>query len=126
MFPLEAQNGFDSHEQGRLVYRFGGDVVGAFIQRPVQPAAPIVAHALFFDQTHDNPSPIQKRTVYDTLPTAGMVAMASCSNGSTRGYDELIPFTVGFVLNLLRAKSLESSSFCCFILPIVFTTLTQS
>uniref|UniRef100_A0A914S0F4 Uncharacterized protein n=1 Tax=Parascaris equorum TaxID=6256 RepID=A0A914S0F4_PAREQ len=30
-----------------------------------------------------------------------MVAMASCSNGSTRGYDELIPFSVdGIALEL--------------------------
>ena len=41
------------------MYRYGGDVVGAFVQKPVQDAMHCVAHALFFDQTHDNPSAIQ-------------------------------------------------------------------
>ncbi|MFH4973467.1 hypothetical protein AB6A40_000176 [Gnathostoma spinigerum] len=93
----EAQNAHDSHEQGRFVYRYGGDVVGAFIQSSVQDASPDVAHALFYDQTHDNPPPEKKRTVHDVLATAGMVGIAGCANGSTRGYDELIPFKIDVV-----------------------------
>lgn len=53
---LEAQNASTSFEQGRLIYRFGGDVFGGFIQKSIQNAEFCIAPALFFDQTHDNPS----------------------------------------------------------------------
>ncbi|KAH7710427.1 glycogen debranching enzyme [Aphelenchoides avenae] len=93
----EAQNAPDSHEQGRFVYRYGGDPVGAFRFKSVRPATGAVAHALFYDQTHDNPTPFKKRTAYDYVPTAAMTAMAYCSSGSTRGYDEFVPFHIDVV-----------------------------
>ena len=55
---LEGLNAWEARELGRLIHRFGGSPVGSFMQPPARPIMPSMSHALFFDQTHDNESPI--------------------------------------------------------------------
>ena len=95
--PREGLAAWDSHELGRMVHRFGGRPMGSMVAPPNAALAPATAPALLLDWTHDNPSPVEKRTVRDLLPSAALVAMAGCGVGSNRGYDELVPHHIHVV-----------------------------
>ncbi|KAJ2235727.1 bifunctional 4-alpha-glucanotransferase/amylo-alpha-1,6-glucosidase [Coemansia sp. RSA 485] len=107
----EAMQAWDPHEMSRLAHRHGGRPIGSLavdclgepgvftddehggarISGTVAPLSASLPHAIFFDCTHDNEMPAQKRTMQDALPNAAIVAMTACASGSTRGYDELYP-----------------------------------
>nr|AOE43284.1 glycogen debranching enzyme/amylo-alpha-1,6-glucosidase [Cavenderia deminutiva] len=115
----EAMQCHDSWELGRVCHRYGGKPIGSFqstissddndyqhninqmnpTSQPynVKSLKPTLPPALFMDCTHDNPTPMQKRTITDTLPNTAVVAMAVSAIGSTRGYDEIYPSTIDLV-----------------------------
>ena len=93
-------NAWSPHELGRLVFRYGGAPIGSFMKTGTDVVQSSVAHALFMDQTHDNPSLVEKRSLFDCLPTAALVAMTCSATGSNRGFDELIPHHVSFTFPL--------------------------
>ncbi|EJU03556.1 glycoside hydrolase family 13 protein [Dacryopinax primogenitus] len=108
----ESMNGWDPQEMSRLLYRHGvGKPIGSMdgacltskeelpnplghgaprpcIVTPLQGSAP---HALLFDVTHDNESPLHKRSAEDALSTGSLVPFAWCATGSNKGFDDLYP-----------------------------------
>ena len=77
-----------SHELDRLIHRFGGVAIGAFIQPVAGKLAPSPTQAILLDQSHDKSSPVEKRSIYTTilLPSASPITMSACSTGINRGY----------------------------------------
>lgn len=55
---------------------------------PLRGSAP---HALMYDVTHDNESPLHKRTAEDALSTGALVTFGWSATGSNKGFDDLYP-----------------------------------
>ncbi|CAH8497026.1 unnamed protein product [Dicrocoelium dendriticum] len=89
----------DANALGAQLYRYGVPrPTGAFFTHIFdQRLYPSVAHALLYDQTHDNPSVAEKHCVFDYLPLAALTSIACCAIGSTRGVDELVPHYIDVV-----------------------------
>lgn len=88
----------------RLVHRHGGKPIGsldtdALVRHgkvgdqdaSIYPLHSQPVNPLFYDCTHDNETPNQKRVPQDALPTGALVAMCAASIGSVMGYDEIFP-----------------------------------
>ena len=69
---------------------------------------------ILFDQSHDDASPLQRRTYLDPLPSAAVVLASSSAVGSNRGYDELVPRTISVIseTRLYRKWRSEADSKC--------------
>lgn len=57
----------------------------------VTPLQGSVPHALLFDLTHDNESPLHKRSAEDALSTGALATFSYSAIGSVKGFDDLYP-----------------------------------
>ncbi|KAF8892421.1 hypothetical protein CPB85DRAFT_1395606 [Mucidula mucida] len=57
-------------------------------------------HALLYDPTHDNESPMNKRSAEDAISTGALVTFSYSAIGSVKGFDDLYPK----LLNLVGEK----------------------
>ncbi|GAA5998308.1 hypothetical protein JCM5350_002093 [Sporobolomyces pararoseus] len=105
----EAMNSNSPKEESGLLYGFGlGKPIGSMDtdclseqatvtfngtkrNAKVIPHAGSNPHAFLMDCTHDNESPLSKRTAEDALPTGSLVTFARAAVGSNRGFDDLYP-----------------------------------
>lgn len=114
----EGYNAWDPKELSRLLYRHGvrkpiGSMDGACMTSPaeippptgkgpshpgfVTPLQGSAPHALFYDLTHDNESPLHKRSAEDALSTGALVAFSHCATGSVKGFDDIHPKLLNLV-----------------------------
>ena len=54
-------------------------------------------HALLFDLTHDNESPMHKRSAEDALSTGALVTFSYSAIGSVKGFDDIYPKLLNLV-----------------------------
>ncbi|GAA5992110.1 hypothetical protein JCM11641_003527, partial [Rhodosporidiobolus odoratus] len=108
----EAYNANSPKQQSSLLYSFGlGKPIGSMdssclsettvVSHPTFGSKPLPAtlflhpgstpHAFLMDLTHDNESPLHKRTAEDALPTGALVTFARAAVGSNKGFDDLYP-----------------------------------
>lgn len=97
----ESMQPHNPEELGRIIKRYGGIPIGTLnsyyepsfskdnfnLKIPVRSSVP---PAFLFDCTHDNETPIDKRTVLDALPNAAITWMSNLPVGTTSGYDILV------------------------------------
>ncbi|CAF0767665.1 unnamed protein product [Adineta steineri] len=81
---------------GHMICGHGRLTIGALFRLQTV-LLPRRAQAFFYDQTHDNPCPIERRSLADVLPRSAYVAMSCTPTGSNRGYDELVPHHIDVV-----------------------------
>ena len=102
----ESMVAWDANEITRLVLNHGGNQIGSlqilpeYLQDNPEQSTHIKSrpHNIFFDCTHDNEPPAQKRTIFDTLSNSAIVSFSRCATGSTFfGYDQLVPHHVNVV-----------------------------
>lgn len=74
-----------------------GPYGGAPRQATVTPLAGSVPHAVFYDVTHDNETPLSKRTAEDALSTGALVTFTKAALGSNKGFDDLYPKLLNLV-----------------------------
>jgi glycogen debranching enzyme len=63
----------------------------------VTPHQGSVPHAVFYDVTHDNETPHDKRTAEDALSTGALVTFTRAALGSNKGFDDLYPKLLNLV-----------------------------
>jgi glycogen debranching enzyme len=114
----ECGNAWDPKEFSRLLYRYGlGKPIGSMdstcmvskeeIPSPtgkgpirhavIMPLTGSLPHALLYDLTHDNESPLDKRSAEDALSTGSLAAFSFCGVGSVKGFDDLYPKLLNLV-----------------------------
>lgn len=114
----ECYNGWDPKEFSRLLYRHGvGKPIGSMdgvcmtsmeeiasptgkgLVRPaiITPLNGSVPHALLYDLTHDNESPLRKRSAEDALSTGALATFSYSAIGSVKGFDDLYPELLNLV-----------------------------
>ena len=64
------------------------------IVTPLQGSSP---HAVFYDVTHDNETPHDKRTAEDALSTGALVTFTKAAIGSNKSFDDLYPKLLNLV-----------------------------
>jgi glycogen debranching enzyme len=67
-------------------------------------------HAFLMDITHDNESPLSKRTAEDALPTGSLVTFGRAAIGSNRGFDDLYPKLLDVVGETRKYEIVEAES----------------